>query len=107
MAMDADVVINLAMVRKINGSFSRIYLRFNTGKILRDLVKEEMPLHFYLIIVSDRKYPGSNQNDHIGTIQETDMFLIRSISGGLISRLLLPFCTLSDTSFSPDGLLFC
>jgi len=107
MAMDADAVINPAMVRKIDGSFSRIYLRFNTGKLLCDLVNEETLLYFFLIAVSVRKNLSFYQNSNICTIHETDMSLMRSISDGLTSRLLLSFCTLPDTSFFSDDLLFC
>ena len=99
MAMDADVVIN--PVRKIDGSVSRIDLRFITRKLLRDLVSGETLLYFFLIAVSDHKKLSLYQNDRIGTLQKTDMSLLRSISDGLISRLILSFCTLSlsDSSF--------
>ena len=108
MAMCANVVINPVMVRKINGSFSRIYLRFNTGNLLCDLVNEETLLYFFLIAVSDRKNLNFHQNDNICTLHETDMSLVRSIIDGLISRLLLSFCVfLSDTSFFSDDFLFC
>ena len=107
MAMDADAVVNPAVVRKIDGSFSRIYLRFNTGKLLCDLVNEETLLYFFLIAVSDRKDLNFHQNDNIYTIHGTDMSLMLSIIGGLTSRLLLSFCTLSDTSFFSDDFLFC
>ena len=106
-AMDADAVINPVMVRKINGSFSRIYLRFNTGKLLCDLVNEETLLYFFLIAVSDRKNLNFHQNDNICTLHATDMSLMRSIIDGLISRLFLSFCVLSDTSFFSDDFLFC
>ena len=101
MAMDADAVVNPAVIRKIDGSFSRIYLRFNTGKLLCDLVNEETLLYFFLIVVSDRKDLSFYQNDNICTLQKTDMSSLRSISDGLISRSLLSFCTLSlsDSSF--------
>jgi hypothetical protein len=107
MAMDADTVVNPAMVRKIDGSFSRIYLRFNTGKLLCDLVNEKTLLYFFLIAVFDRKDLSFHQNDNICTIHETDMSLVRSIIDGLISGLFLSFCTLSDTSFFSDDFLFC
>ena len=107
MAMCANVVINPVMVRKINGSFSRIYLRFNTGKLLCDLVNEETLLYFFLIAVSDRKNLNFHRNENICTLHETDMSLMPSIIDGLISRLLLSFCTLSDTSFFSDDFLFC
>jgi len=107
MTMDADAVVNPAVVRMIDGSFSRIYLRFNTGKLLCDLVNEETLLYFFLIAVSDRKYLSFYQNDNICTIHETDMSLVRSIIDGLISGLFLSFCTLSDTSFFSDDFLFC
>ena len=107
MAMDADAVVNPAVVRKIDGSFSRIYLRFNTGKLLCDLVNEETILYFFLIAVFDRKDLSFYQNNNICTLHETDMSLMLSIIGGLISRLLLSFCTLPDTSFFSDDFLFC
>jgi hypothetical protein len=107
MAMDADAVVNPAKVRKIDGSFSRIYLRFNTGKLLCDLVNEETILYFFLIAVFDRKDLSFYQNNNICTLHETDMSLMLSIIGGLISRLLLSFCTLPDTSFFSDDFLFC
>jgi len=107
MAMCADAVINPAMVRKIDGSFSRIYLRFNTGKLFCDLVNGETILYLFLIAVSDRKNISFYQSDNICTLHETDMSLVRSIIGGVISRLLLSFCSLFDTSFCSDDLLFC
>jgi hypothetical protein len=107
MTMDADAVVNPAMVRKIDSSFSRICLRFNIGKFLSDLINEETLLYFFLIAVSDRKDLSFHQNDNICTLHETDMSLVRSIIGGLISRLLLSFCALSDTSFLSDDFLFC
>jgi hypothetical protein len=107
MAMDADAVVNPAVVRKIDGSFSRIYLRFNTGKLLCDLVNEETLLYFFLNAVSDRKDLNFHQNDNICTFHGTDMSLMLSIISGLTSRLLLSFCTLPDTSFFSDDLLFC
>ena len=107
MAMDADAVVNPAVVRKIDGSFSRIYLRFNIGKFLCDLVNEETLLYFFLNAVSDRKNLNFHQNDNICTLHATDMSLVRSIIDGLISRLFLSFCTLSDTSFFSDDFLFC
>ena len=107
MAMDADAVVNPAVVRKIDGSFSRIYLRFKTKKLLCDLVNEETLLYLFLIAVSVRKNLSFYQNNNICTLHETDMSLILSIIGGLTSRLLLSFCTLSDTSFFSDDLLFC
>ena len=107
MAMDADAVINPAMVRKIDGSFSRIYLRFNTGKLLCDLVNEETILYFFLNAVSDCKNLSFYQNDNMCTLHETDMSLVRSINDGLISKLFLSFCTLSDTSLFSYDFLFC
>ena len=73
--MDAGSVVNPAVVRKIDGSFSRIYLRFNTGKLLCDLVNEENLLYFFLIAVSDRKNLNFHQNDNICTLHGTDMSL--------------------------------
>ena len=107
MAMDADAVINPVIVRNINGSFSRIYLRFNTGKLPCDLVKEETLLYFFLIAVSERKDLSFYQNDNICTLHETEMSFVCSIIDGLVSRLPLSFCTLSDTSFFSDDFLFC
>ena len=107
MAMDADAVINPAMVRKIDGFFSRIDLRFHTGKLLRDPVSGETLLYFFPVAVSDRKDLSFHQNDNIGTLQETNMSSLRAINDGLISRLLLSFCTLSDSSFFSDDLLLC
>jgi len=107
MAMDADAVVNPAVVRKIDGSFSRICLSFNIGKFLCDLVNEETLLYFFLNAVSDRKDLNFHQNDNICTIHGTDMSLMLSIIDGLTSRLLLSFCTLPDTSFFSDDLLFC
>ena len=100
-AMDADAVINPVMVRKIDGSVSRIEHRFHPGKLLLDPVSGETLLYFFLIVVSDRKDLSFQQNDNICTFQKTDMSLLRSISDGLISRSLLSFCTLSlsDSSF--------
>jgi hypothetical protein len=107
MAMDADAVVNPAVVRKIDGSFSRIYLRFNTGKLLCDLVNEETLFYFFLIAVSVRKNLSSYQNDNICALHDTDMSLVSSIIDGLTSRLLLSFGTLPDTSFFSDDFLFC
>lgn len=105
-AMYADSVINPAMVRKINSSFSRIYLHFNIGKFLSDLFKEEISIYFFLNAVSARKNLSFYQNDNICTLHETDMSLVRSIIDGLISELLLSFCTLSGTSIFSYN-LFC
>jgi hypothetical protein len=105
--MDAGSVVNPAVVRKIDGFFSRIYHRFNIGKLLCDLVNEETLLYFFLIAVSDRKNLNFHRNENICTLHETDMSLMPSIIDGLISRLLLSFCVLSDTSFFSDDFLFC
>jgi hypothetical protein len=107
MAMDADSVIDPAMVRKIDGSFSWIDHSLNTGELLHDLVSGETLLRFFLITASDRKDLNFYQNDNTCTLQETDMPLMRSISDGLISRLLPSFRSLSDASFFSDDLLFC
>ena len=99
--MDADAVINPAVVRMIDGSVSRIEHRFHPGKLLLDPVSGETLLYFFLIVVSDRKDLSFQQNDNICTLQKTDMSSLRSISDDLISRSLLSFCTLSlsDSSF--------
>jgi len=89
MAMGSDAVINPAMVRKIDGSVSWIDHPFNTEKLLRDLVHAENLLYFFLIVASDCKDLSFSPNNNIGTLQETDMSLARSICDGLLSRLLL------------------
>jgi len=106
MAMSADAVIDPAIARKIDGSFSRIYLFFNIGNILHDLLCGEMLLNLFLITVSDCKYFHFPKNHHISTRQETNRSLVCVISGSLISRLLLSSCTSSDTSFF-STILFC
>lgn len=106
MTMSADAVIDPAMVRKINGYFSRVYLPSNTEKLLCDRVNEETLQYFFLTAISDRFDLSFHQNDNIGTFHETDRSLVRVISDGLISRLLPSFCILSDTSFFPT-ILFC
>lgn len=106
MTMSADAVIDPAMVRKIDGYFSRIYLHSNTEKLLCDHVNEETLLYFFLTSVSDRFDLSFHQNDNISTFHETDRSLLRAISDGLIPRLLPSFCNSSDTSFFPTS-LFC
>jgi hypothetical protein len=105
MTMDADAVINPAVVRKIDGTNSRIDLRLNTEKILRDLVQADNVLCFFLITVSNHKNLVLSPNDNICALDETDMSSVRAISDGLISMSLLSFCALSDSSyFSGDSL---
>ena len=89
MAMGSDAVINPAMVRKIDGSVSRIDHPFHTEKLLRDLVHAENLLYFFLSVASDCKDLSFSPNNNIGTLQETDMSLACSICDGLLSRLLL------------------
>lgn len=107
MAMCADTVINPAMVRKIDSSFSRIYLRFNIEKLLCALVNGETILYLFLMAVSKHKDLRFYQNDNICTLHETDMSLVRPIIDGLMSRLLFSFCVSSVASFFSDDLLFC
>lgn len=104
LGMDADAVIKPAMIGKISGSVSRTNLCCSTEKLLRDFVHVENLHYFFLIIISDRPDLIFSAQDNTGTLQETDMSLVRVLSDGLMSRLFLSFCALSDSSFSPDDL---
>ncbi len=105
MTMDADTVLNPARVRKNAGSVSRIDHSFNTEKFLRDLVHAEHLFYFFLIVISDCKDLIFSPHNNIGT--ETYLSLFQSLSDCLVSGLLLSLCTLSDSSFFSDDLLFC
>jgi hypothetical protein len=102
--MDANAVIKPAMIGKISGSVSRTNLCCSTEKLLRDFVHVENLRYFFLIIISDRPDLIFSAQDNTGTLQETDMSLVRVLSDGLMSRLFLSFCALSDSSFSLDDL---
>jgi len=96
--MDSDAVVNPAVVRKIDGSFSRIYLRFNTGKLLCDLVNEETLLYFFLnaVLTVRSQFPSKWQLMH----HSWDRYVFDAFDNWrLTSRVLLSFCTLPDTSF--------
>lgn len=108
MTMDADAAINQAIVRKIDGSFSWIYLHFNIEKLIRDHVNDETLLYLFLTAASRFKDLNFYQNGNTYTFHKTDRSLVRAISDGLISKLLHSFCVLFVSSFFPDDLfIFC
>lgn len=95
MTVDADAAINSAMLGKINGSFSLIYLHFNIKKLLRCYVNEETFLYFFLITVSRFRDLNFYQIKNIRTFHEmVRLLLVCVISDVLISKLLHSFCVL-------------
>jgi len=78
-------------VRKINGGFSFIPIRFLTGGFLESLPKNELLLYLFLVIVSDRNGLSYYSYDRICTILEMDIEDYIEARNSLIKKDLIAF----------------
>jgi hypothetical protein len=78
-------------IRKINGGFSFIPLRFFTDGFLESLPQKELLLYLFLVIVSDRNGLSYYRYDRICTILEMNMDEYIEARNVLISKDLLAF----------------
>ncbi len=78
-------------IRKINGGFSFIPMRFLTGGFLEALPQKELLLYFFLVIVSDRNGLSYYSYDRICTVLEMDIEDYIEARNSLIAKELIAF----------------
>ena len=78
-------------VRKIEGGFSFVPIRFMTGGFLEALPKNELLLYLFLVIVSDRNGLSYYSYDRICTALEIDIEDYIEARNALIAKDLIAF----------------
>ena len=84
-------LLNPALVRKIQGSFSWVDHRLITDGFLSDLSTLEILLYLFLVAVSDRNGISFYHQDKIASLLKIDLPSLGKAREGLIHRSLLAY----------------